>query len=57
MAKHRAITGINVHARWYHRVRSLIGIVALVIFMGMLLAALAGGLFIGARISLDLLVG
>ncbi len=57
MAKHRAVTGINVHVRWYERVRSLIGIAVLVVFMGVLLAVTAGALFFSARITLDLLVG
>lgn len=57
MARHRAITGINVHVRWYERVRSLVGIAVLVVFMGVLLAVTVGALFFAARITLDLLVG
>lgn len=57
LAKHRAVTGLNAHVRWYQRVRSLIGIVALVVIMGLVLAAMVGGAFFGARIALEMLVG
>ena len=57
LAKHRAITGINVHVRWYQRVSSLIGIVVLVAVMGVLVAAAIGVVFVAARIILELLVG
>lgn len=57
LAKHRAVTGINVHVRWYQRVSSLIGIVVLVFIMGVLVAAAIGVAFFAARIVLELLVG
>ncbi len=57
LAKHRAITGINAHVRWYQRIASLVGIVVLVGIMGVLVAALMGAAFIAARIVLELLVG
>lgn len=57
LAKHRAVTGINAHVRWYHRVGSLGGILVLVAVMGVLLAACIGVAFFAARIILELLVG
>jgi len=57
LAKHRAITGINAHVRWYERVRSLLGITALVVLIGVLLAMSAGVVFVAARVILELLVG
>ena len=57
LAKHRAVTGINAHVRWYERVGSLVGIVVLVAIMGVLVAAAVGVAFFAARIVLELLVG
>ncbi len=57
LAKHRPVTGINAHIRWYQRVRSLIGIAVLVAFMGVLVAVSIGVAFFAARIVLELLVG
>ena len=57
LARHRAVTGINAHVRWYQRVSSLIGIVVLVAVMGVLVAVAIGVAFFGARIALELLVG
>lgn len=57
LAKYRPVTGINAHIRWYHKVRSVLGIVALVAFMGVLVAAMVGVAFFAARIVLELLVG
>ncbi len=57
LAKHRAVTGINAHVRWYQRVGSLAGIAALVVLIGVLLAGSVGVAFIAARIILELLVG
>ena len=57
LAKHRAVTGINAHVRWYQRLGSLAGIVVLVLVMGVLLAVGVGVAFFGARILLEVLVG
>ena len=57
LAKHRAVTGINAHVRWYQRLGSLAGIVVLVVVMGVLLAVGVGVAFFGARILLEVLVG
>ncbi len=57
LAKHRAVTGINAHVRWYQRVGSLVGIVVLVAIMGVLVAVAIGVAFFAARIVLELLVG
>ncbi|MGI9624891.1 MAG: hypothetical protein ACR2PK_18825 [Acidimicrobiales bacterium] len=57
LSKHRAVTGINAHVRWYHRVGSLVGIVVLVALMGVMLAVSIGVAFFAARIVLELLVG
>lgn len=57
LARHRAVTGINAHVRWYQRVSSLIGIVVLVAVMGVLVAVGIGVAFFAARILLELLVG
>jgi len=57
LAKHRAVTGINAHVRWYQRVGSLVGIAVLVVFMGALLAISAGVAFFAARILLETIVG
>lgn len=57
LAKHRPVTGINAHIRWYERVRSLVGIVILVGLMGVLVAVGAGVAFFAARIVLEILVG
>lgn len=57
LAKHRAVTGINAHVRWYQRVSSLVGIAVLVVLMGVLVAVSVGVAFFAARILLELLVG
>ncbi len=57
LAKHRAVTGINAHVRWYQRVGSLVGIAVLVALMGVLLAAAIGAFYVGVRVGLELLVG
>ncbi len=57
LAKHRAITGLNAHVRWYQRIFSLVGIVVLVGIMGVLVAILVGTAFVAARVLLELLVG
>jgi hypothetical protein len=57
LAKHRAVTGINAHVRWYQRIGSLIGIAVLVSLMGILLAASIGAFYVGVRVGLELLVG
>ena len=57
LARHRAVTGINAHVRWYQRVGSLVGIAALVTFMGVLLAVSMGVVFFAARILLELAIG
>jgi hypothetical protein len=57
LAPHRAITGRGAHVRWWERLLSLVGLGAMVVMIGALVAALAGGLFFGARIALELVVG
>jgi hypothetical protein len=57
LAKHRPVTGINAHIRWYHRVRSIVGIAILVAVTGVLVAVSVGVAFFAARIMLELLVG
>ena len=57
LSRHRAVTGINAHVRWYQRVSSLVGIVVLVAIMGVLVAVAIGVAFFAARIVLELLVG
>lgn len=57
LAQYRPVTGINAHIRWYHKIRSIIGIVVLVGVMGVLVAASVGVAFFAARIVLELLVG
>lgn len=57
LAKHRAVTGINAHVRWYQRIGSLIGIAVLVSLMGVLLAVSIGVFYVGVRVGLELLVG
>ena len=57
LTKHRAVTGINAHVRWYQRASSLIGIAVLVVLMGALVAVSVGVTFFAARILLELLVG
>lgn len=57
LSRHRAVTGINAHVRWYQRVSSLVGIVVLVAVMGVLVAISIGVAFFAARIVLELLVG
>lgn len=57
LAKHRAVTGINAHVRWYQRIGSLVGIAVLVSLMGVLLAVSMGVFYVGVRVGLELLVG
>ncbi len=57
LAKHRAVTGINAHVRWYQRIGSLAGIIVLVAIMGTLVAASVGLMFVAARVVLDILIG
>lgn len=57
LSRHRAVTGLNAHVRWYQRVSSLVGIVLLVALMGVLVAVAIGVAFFAARIVLELLVG
>jgi len=57
LAKHRAVTGINAHVRWYQRIGSLAGIAVLVAVMGVLLALSIGMVFLLARVLLELFVG
>lgn len=56
LAKHRAVTGINAHVRWYQRIGSLVGIAVLVTLMGVLLAVGIGAFYVGVRVGLELLV-
>lgn len=57
LAKHRAKTGMQAQIRWWERVRSLVGLVIMVGFLGILLASLLGLLVLGLRVGLELVVG
>lgn len=57
LAKHRARTGVEAQVRWWERVRSFVGLVIMVGFLGLLLAAILGLLVVGLRVGIEVVVG